>query len=162
MFDEFLETHVEDKKIWELKNKLLSEKKTDSDDDDDDNDEEETSGDEDDSNNIKKEENLANKNISDKEYMELIKNKSKSAVTNATADTGKSHGPNTFFTVKLKGLAYKHKKKDVKNFFKGIKPKSIRIPQKINGLAGIAYVGFKTEKQLKQALQKNKSILGKY
>lgn len=155
MFDEFLETHVDDKKIWEIKNKLLTEKKKDSDD--------ESSEDEDSENELDhavEDENLANKNISDKEYMELLKNKSKSEKTTAvTADTPKTHGPNNFFTVKLKGLGYNHKKKDIKIFFKGIKPKSIRVPQKIKG---IAFVGFKTLKQMNLALKKDKSFLGNY
>ncbi|XP_051176560.1 probable RNA-binding protein 19 [Leptopilina boulardi] len=61
-----------------------------------------------------------------------------------------------FFTVKLRGLGCNHKKKDLKQFFKPLKPKSIRVPQKIKG---IAYVGFKTEKHMKQALSKHKSFL---
>lgn len=64
----------------------------------------------------------------------------------------------TFFTVKLRGLAYNAKKKDVKLFFQPLKPKSIRIPVKVKG---IAYVCFKSEKEMKQALVKNKSFLGK-
>lgn len=66
--------------------------------------------------------------------------------------------PVKFFTVKVRGLAFNHKKKDLKQFFKPLKPKSIRVPQKIKG---IAYVGFKTEKLMKQALGKHKSFLGK-
>ncbi|XP_043461012.1 probable RNA-binding protein 19 [Leptopilina heterotoma] len=61
-----------------------------------------------------------------------------------------------FFTVKIRGLGFNHKKKDLKQFFKPLKPKSIRVPQKIKG---IAYVGFKTEKHMKQALSKHKSFL---
>lgn len=62
-----------------------------------------------------------------------------------------------FFTVKIRGLGFNHKKKDLKQFFKPLIPKSIRVPQKIKG---IAYVGFKTEKHMKQALSKHKSFLG--
>lgn len=68
------------------------------------------------------------------------------------------YGPITFFTVKLRGLAYKHVKKHIKQFFRPIKVASIRIPPKIKG---IAYVGFKTEQAMKKALMKNKSFLGK-
>lgn len=152
MFDEFLETHIDDKKIWELKNITLAEQKKGS---DDESSEGESSESESDSPN--EADNLANKNISDKEYMELLKKGSKSNKASAVESTSKNHGPNKFFTVKLKGLAYNHKKKDIKIFFKGIKPKSIRVPQKIKG---IAFVGFKTEKQLKLALNKNKCFLG--
>ena len=63
----------------------------------------------------------------------------------------------TYFTVKLSGLPFKAKKKDVKTFFGTLKPKSIRVPQKIKG---IAYAGFATEKEWKNALNKNKSFLG--
>ncbi|XP_068085647.1 probable RNA-binding protein 19 isoform X2 [Anabrus simplex] len=62
-----------------------------------------------------------------------------------------------FFTVKLRGLSYNGKKKDVKHFFLPLKPKSIRLPVKMKG---IAYVGFKTEKEMKQALTKHRSFLG--
>jgi multiple RNA-binding domain-containing protein 1 len=62
------------------------------------------------------------------------------------------------FTVKVRGLAYKAKKKDVKQFFYPLKPKSIRLPPKSKG---IAYVGFKSEKEFKQALIKHLTFLGK-
>ena len=62
-----------------------------------------------------------------------------------------------YYTVKLSGLPFKAKKKDVKAFFGTLKPKSIRVPQKIKG---IAYAGFATEKEWKNALNKNKSFLG--
>lgn len=68
------------------------------------------------------------------------------------------HGPLKLFTVKVSGLGYKHVKKDIKQFFRPLTPKSIRIPRKIKG---IAYLGFKTERQRKMALLKNKSFLGK-
>ena len=62
-----------------------------------------------------------------------------------------------YFTVKISGLPYKAKKKDVKQFLNPIKPKSIRVPQKIKG---IAFAGFATEKEWKNALNKNKSFIG--
>jgi multiple RNA-binding domain-containing protein 1 len=63
-----------------------------------------------------------------------------------------------YFTVKVRGLAYKAKRKDVKQFFLPLKPKSIRLPPKSKG---IAYVGFKSEKELRQALSKHLTFLGK-
>lgn len=69
-----------------------------------------------------------------------------------------NHGPLKLFTVKVSGLGYKHMKKHIKQFFRPLVPKSIRIPRKIKG---IAYLGFKTELQVKKALLKNKSFLGK-
>lgn len=79
------------------------------------------------------------------EEKSLIKNTSK-------------HGPLKLFTVKVSGLGYKHLKKHIKQFFRPLVPKSIRIPRKIKG---IAYLGFKKESQMKKALLKNKSFLGK-
>ena len=61
------------------------------------------------------------------------------------------------FTVKISGLPYKCKKKDIKVLFANLKPKSVRVPPKIRG---IAFAGFATEKEQKQALVKNKSFIG--
>ncbi|KAI4470076.1 rna binding protein [Holotrichia oblita] len=47
-------------------------------------------------------------------------------------------------------------KKNIKHFFSPNIPFSIRIPRNVKG---IAYVGFKNEKQLNKALLKNKSII---
>ena len=60
--------------------------------------------------------------------------------------------------LQLRNLPCTVKKKDIKQFFKPNTPFSIRIPRQVKG---IAYVGFKTEKQLKKALLKDKSIMGK-
>ena len=98
---------------------------------------------------------MARENISDREYMEALK-KGTEEMSKVVSKINKTHGDKKFFTVKLNGLAYKHKKKHIKQFFKGIPCKSIRIPAKIKG---IAYVGFKTEKNMKLALNKNRSFL---
>lgn len=50
-------------------------------------------------------------------------------------------------------------KKAVKAFLKPLKFKSLRIPKNVRM---VAYVGFKTEKEMKQSLQKDKSFLGMY
>lgn len=97
----------------------------------------------------------ANKPISDKEYFETLKSKSEG---DKKIKEKKKKEFTKLLTVKVRGLAYNHKKKDVKRFFQGMKPKSIRVPPKIKG---IAYVGFKTEKYLNQALEKDKTFLGK-
>ncbi|XP_011866993.1 PREDICTED: probable RNA-binding protein 19 [Vollenhovia emeryi] len=78
-----------------------------------------------------------------------------SKIKSLTKDASK-YGPLTFYTVKVRGLAYTHVKKHIKQLFRPIKPKSIRVPPKIKG---IAYVGFKTEQAMKKALMKNKSFL---
>lgn len=64
-----------------------------------------------------------------------------------------------FYSLGLRGLPYKIKKKDIKEFFRPLKVDSIRIPPKIKG---IAYVGFKNEKDIKKALVKNKSFISKF
>lgn len=61
------------------------------------------------------------------------------------------------FTVKVKGLPYSCKKKQIKDFFKPAKVASLRVPPKVKG---IAYLGFKTEKEMKQALNRHKSFMG--
>ncbi|GJQ68534.1 hypothetical protein Trydic_g17103 [Trypoxylus dichotomus] len=60
------------------------------------------------------------------------------------------------FTLKLKNLPCKCRKRDIKHFFRPNVPFSIRIPRNIRG---IAFVGFKDEKQLNKGLLKNKSIM---
>lgn len=89
--------------------------------------------------------------------MEALKNKKKNVQNKVSNGNTSIHGPLKLFTVKLRGLAYNHKKKDIKQFFSPLKAKSIRISPKIKG---IAYVGFKTPQHLRKALLKNKSFLG--
>lgn len=67
------------------------------------------------------------------------------------------------FIFQITGLPYKCKKKDIKDFFRPIVPYSIRFPLgKGKKIAGFCYVGFRTESELKKALQKDKLFLGKY
>lgn len=93
-------------------------------------------------------EKLAQKNISDLDYMKLLMKK--------TEKTRKVKEKIDFFTIKLKGLPYVCKKKDIKLFLKPLKPQSIRVPQKVHG---IAYAGFKDPKIFKKALLKDKSFI---
>lgn len=90
--------------------------------------------------------------------MEALKKKEQSLEKEEKSLDASKHGPLMLFTVKVRGLGYKHVKKDIKQFFRPLKPKSIRLPPKIKG---IAYVGFKKEPTMKKALLKNKSFLGK-
>ncbi|XP_071033137.1 uncharacterized protein [Parasteatoda tepidariorum] len=60
------------------------------------------------------------------------------------------------FTVKLTNLPYQCKKAQIKKFFNSLKIASLHLPPKRKGFA---FVGFKTEKDLKQALIKNKGFL---
>lgn len=113
------------------------------------------------------EEDLASAKISDFEYLrrKMVKSKKKidaeeKEVSSEKSDPGsklvKVEKKHTFYYVKLRGLPYKAKKKQIKEFFNPLKPKSIRIPTKIKG---IAYIGFGTEKDCKQALIKNRSFM---
>ncbi|CAD1479371.1 unnamed protein product, partial [Heterotrigona itama] len=161
LFMEFLESHTTDKAIWNNDTLITSqiEAHNDSETDDDefsvqDDDEDETKNNEEEK---EKKEKIANKVISDLEYMESLKRKATNVEKEVSSakDTSK-HGSIKLFTVKLQGLAYNHKKKDIKQFFRPLKAKSIRVPAKIKG---IAYVGFKTEQHMRKALSKNKSFL---
>ena len=62
-----------------------------------------------------------------------------------------------FLTVKVRGFGFQSKKKDVKKFFNPLKLDSIRLPRKVKG---VAYVGFSSEKDFKQAINKNRSFYG--
>lgn len=71
----------------------------------------------------------------------------------------KSQKYDKLFTIKLTNLPFKARKRDVKAFLKPFKVDSIRVPQKIHG---IAFVGFKSEETFKKVLKaKNKSFLSK-
>lgn len=66
------------------------------------------------------------------------------------------------FSLQITGLPYKCKKKDIKEFFRPLVPYSIRLPLgKGKKVTGFCYVGFRTEKELKKALIKDKLFLGK-
>jgi len=56
----------------------------------------------------------------------------------------------------LKGLPYKIKKRQIKEFLNPLKPISLRLAPKVKG---IAYVSFSTIKELKQALVKHRGFL---
>jgi len=62
-----------------------------------------------------------------------------------------------FFTVKMRGFPCQSKKKDIRKFLEPLKPDSIRLPPKVKG---VAYVGFASEKDWKNALNKNRSFHG--
>ncbi|CAL7941010.1 unnamed protein product [Xylocopa violacea] len=160
MFMEFLESHAVRKNIWDNDTTLINETKkehsgsdTSDDEANDEDDNEEKEGNEE---KEKEKQKIADKVISDLEYMEALKNKKNAEKEVPDNKNTSKHGPIKFFTVKLRGLAYNHKKKDIKLFFRPLKAKSIRVPSKIKG---VAYVGFKTEQHLRKALLKNKSFL---
>ncbi|KAL0127217.1 hypothetical protein PUN28_005487 [Cardiocondyla obscurior] len=142
LFMEFLETHTNKdvKAVWKndidvsVKEEAVEESDTESEDEE--------------NNSVKEKTPLSNEKAEPDWLL-------RSGMKSLTKDVPK-YGPLTFFTVKIKGLAFKHAKKHIKQFFRPIKPKSIRVPRNIKG---IAYVGFKTEQAMKKALMKNKSFL---
>ena len=72
----------------------------------------------------------------------------------------KKNKPDNIFkyTVAIRKIPQdQRKKKNIKDFFTPLKPVSIRIPK----IKCLAYVSFKTELELKQALEKHKSFMGK-
>ncbi|XP_076264018.1 putative RNA-binding protein 19 [Rhynchophorus ferrugineus] len=162
MFEEFLQVHGNCEILKKVKRKK---------------DEEEAHSDGDDSgthsdNDIKNEDmdeegthdKLAEKPISDLEYMKMLMKGSKSEEVSLGAIERKPRQKTekkvkeklTLFNIKLKDLPYKIKKKDIREFFRPNLPFSIRIPRQIHG---IAFVGFKTERSFKKALLKDKSFI---
>lgn len=73
-------------------------------------------------------------------------------VIQATIQKGKKKT----FTVKVKGLPRKIKRKDVQNFFHPLKYLSLRIPKKCQD---IAFIEFKDEKSMNKALVKHRGFL---
>lgn len=175
LFTEFIDAHVNDKTAW-IKEVLESVSKSDEDND---------SGVDEENKDIKnKEESIeknieekekadkkvANKPISDLEYMKLLMKKvgGSDKVIEAVEDNEEESKPKKvrnrpLFHIKITGLPFKCKKKDIKEFFRPIVPYSIRLPLgKGKKLAGFCYVGFRTEKELKKALAKDKLFLGNH
>ncbi|KAK6637952.1 hypothetical protein RUM44_008375 [Polyplax serrata] len=105
---------------------------------------------------------LANQDISDSEYIKLKTGQDVKLETESKEDkeslkkNGKKVINIELYTIKIKGVPLRVKKSQIREFLKPLKPFTIRRALKIKG---IAYVGFKTEKEMKQALQKNRSFL---
>lgn len=131
LFKEFIETHTKSKAVWQNdgiphEEETVKELKS-----------------IDISTNIEK---LADKEITDKDYMKLLMKKKE-----------KTKKPMVeLYTIKLRNLPKNTKRQDVIKFFKPLKPHSVRIP----GLKmRFAYAGFKTKADLDKALTKNRSFL---
>ncbi|CAH0691925.1 unnamed protein product [Spodoptera exigua] len=190
LFAEFIEAHVNDKTAW-IKEALDSASKSDADDDDDNENNNEDINDkqketqehenpkEDNKSKKEKKEDkpepkkVADTAISDLEYMKLLMKKvggpGKENVAEETNEqTTEEQQPKKIrnrplFHVKIMGLPYKCKKKDIKEFFRPLVPFSIRLPYgKGKKVTGFCYVGFRTEKELKKALGKDKLFLGNH
>uniref|UniRef100_A0A1I8NPN5 RRM domain-containing protein n=1 Tax=Stomoxys calcitrans TaxID=35570 RepID=A0A1I8NPN5_STOCA len=94
---------------------------------------------------------LAEKPISDMEYMRsLMTQKSVNSPTSSKKSTL------DLFTIKIHNVPYKTKRQEIVKFFKPLKPFSVRLPTNVHGFC---YVGFKTEKEMTKAMLKNKSFI---
>lgn len=162
LFAEFIAAHVNDKTVW-VKEAL---EKLDSDDGENDSGTDEetiTKVTENDIEDKKKAiDKTANKNISDLDYMKILMKK-ESVSNEDTEITPKKIRHRPLLYVKLTGLPYRCKKRDIKDFFRPLVPFSIRLPLgKEKKLTGFSYVGFRTEAEFKKALDKNKLFLGSH
>lgn len=96
-------------------------------------------------------EKLAEKPISDMEYMKSLMSK------NSISSTSSAKKSNLdLFTIKIHNVPYKTKRQEIIKFFKPLKPFSVRLPTNVHGFC---YVGFKTEKDMTKAMLKNKSFI---
>ncbi|KAL9884461.1 putative RNA-binding protein 19 [Glossina fuscipes fuscipes] len=157
-FKEFLQAHDKHRLLWandaKIKEDASPSSKSDNEEDVEENaDDNNELPEKDDHDIADREERLATKSISDLEYMKsLIDNKN-----DLNISTTKQSKPNLdLFTIKIHNVPYKTKRQDVLKFFKPLKPYSVRLPTKIHGFC---YVGFKTEKDMKRAMLKNKSFI---
>lgn len=135
--------------------KQLKKKQKQSDDDDegsDDSERDEDDNDNDEDGNESETVKLADQSISDLDYLKSLKNKT---VTKKVSKD-KEKKVTDLFTIKIREIPFKTKRKDVIKFFKPIKAFSIRLPTRKHGFC---YVGFKTEKEFKKAMLKNRSFL---
>ncbi|XP_020299872.1 probable RNA-binding protein 19 [Pseudomyrmex gracilis] len=160
LFMEFLESHTSKNKksIWKNDIDIPGpENETDKLKESEEEEEEKEEEEEEEESKSKSKKKIADKVISDLEYMEALKKKEQNVKNEEKSKTStKTPKHKQLFTVIVRGLGYKHVKKHIKQFFRPIKAASIRIPPKIKG---IAYVGFKTEQAMRKALMKNKSFL---
>ncbi|XP_067639134.1 probable RNA-binding protein 19 [Eurosta solidaginis] len=103
---------------------------------------------------ILNEEKLAEKPISDLDYMKNLMTKS----TTAIPDSKKIKSKSTLdlFTIKIHNMPYNTKRQQILKFFKPLRPYSVRLPTNVHGFC---YVGFKTEKEMAKAMLKNKSFI---
>ncbi|XP_028680230.2 LOW QUALITY PROTEIN: probable RNA-binding protein 19 [Erpetoichthys calabaricus] len=69
--------------------------------------------------------------------------------------------PTTLYTVKLRGAPFNVTEEQVREFFTPLKPADIRIVRNNHGnKTGCIYVDFKSEDEIKKAMQRNKDYMG--
>ncbi|XP_033748627.1 probable RNA-binding protein 19 [Pecten maximus] len=139
------------------KKQLLSDSSSDEDEeesDSDENEEESDEGKEDKSDDDKVDSKKSQKKMDSK----ATKSKKKEEASKSTQKKVNDPG----LVVKMKGLHVSSGEKAIKEFFKPLHLTSIRIPRnaKKKPLYGIAYVSFKNEKDIEEAMKKNKNFIG--
>uniref|UniRef100_A0A1I8MYH3 RRM domain-containing protein n=1 Tax=Musca domestica TaxID=7370 RepID=A0A1I8MYH3_MUSDO len=161
-FQEFMKVHERNRTLWandvteaESPNEApqLNEENTITEqaEDREDTDNEEDKNDDVDDNEEDGKDKLAEKPISDMEYMKSLM--AKTSVSSAS----KAKKTNVdLFTIKIHNVPYKTKRQEIIKFFKPLKPFSVRLPTNVHGFC---YVGFKTEKDMNKAMLKNKSFI---
>ncbi|EDV51227.1 probable RNA-binding protein 19 [Drosophila erecta] len=168
-FQEFLEAHDKSRTLWG--NDLGINKNLEDDEEDEEEQEESRAGrddsgvdadagDEDGSDDEADEEEettkLAEKPISDLEYMKSLMATTSGDATVKKPKTKADKSNLELFTIKIHNVPYNTKRQEVLKFFKPLKPYSVRLPSKVHGFC---YVGFKTEKDMAKGMLKNKSFI---
>lgn len=148
MFQEFMKSHAKDKLAWENDVGVGEDKAALEDEDKDEEKEVE-------------EEKIANKEISDKDYMKQLmgeaapKAKEVNKASYEKKDKKSKDDMTKLFTIKIRNVPKKIKREELIKFFRPSKAHSVRIPR----TGGFAYVGFKLERDMQRALTKDKSFL---
>lgn len=150
LFQEFMKSHAKDKLAWENDVGMGADKSKDTE-------EEHTIDKEDDKESDAK---LANKEISDMDYMKQLmgdtsKVKEKPKPGYEKKDKKSKDDLTRLFTIKIRNVPKKIKREELVKFFRPSKAHSVRIPR----TGGFAYVGFKLERDMQRALSKDKSFL---
>lgn len=159
MFNEFMELHAKNKTLWDndlgdrndngdiIEEKDSEEKHVNHDE-----------GEEDDDDSVK----LADKPVSDQEYMKLLMEKKEGKIIKkgTNTDINKETEPKAkkytdLYKVRLKNISKKAKRQDLIKFFKPLKACSVVVQP--NALYAI--VGFKTVVEFKKAMLKDRSFL---
>lgn len=176
-FQEFMQAHDKTRSLWANdagivaaqsddetvdaqpdNNDKLTEMGVDDDDNDDDAAEEQEQEQEEEDDAVK----LAEKPISDMEYMKSLmagKTQPKPSAqqdAKAKAKAKQDKSDLQLFTIKIHNVPYKTKRQDIIKFFKPLKPYSVRLPSNVHGFC---YVGFKTERDMAKGMMKNKSFI---
>lgn len=150
LFQEFMQSHAKDKLAWQNDVGVGEDKTKEATAvvEPDDGDDEEMVDDK-----------LANKEISDMDYMKQLmgdapKVKEVQKASYEKKDKKSKEDMTKLFTVKIRNVPKKIKREELIKFFRPSKAHSVRIPR----TGGFCYVGFKLERDMQRALTKDKSF----